>query len=117
MTEGRPAAHAGQADRDGGAFTRRAADGDGATMFFDDLLHAGKPQADSGPFRGEKWFKHLVDEIGWDGDSVILDDDLDIQTFSRSVLRHLDMEMAARDRKSTRLNSSHIPLSRMPSSA
>ena len=29
MTEGRPAAHAGQAGRDGGAFTRRAADGDG----------------------------------------------------------------------------------------
>ena len=33
------------------------------------------------------------------------------------VLLHLDGSMAEIDRKSTRLNSSHIPLSRMPSSA
>ena len=33
----------------------------------------------------------------------------------RSVPRHLFVDEA--DRKSTRLNSSHIPLSRMPSSA
>ena len=31
--------------------------------------------------------------------------------------RAMDAELAAGDRKSTRLNSSHIPLSRMPSSA
>ena len=30
---------------------------------------------------------------------------------------HVDVEIAPVDRKSTRLNSSHIPLSRMPSSA
>ena len=29
----------------------------------------------------------------------------------------IDLQIADRDRKSTRLNSSHIPLSRMPSSA
>src|ERR1051326_8084843 len=32
-------------------------------------------------------------------------------------VRELVIQMAATDRKSTRLNSSHIPLSRMPSSA
>ena len=34
-----------------------------------------------------------------------------------SMVADLDTERAKSDRKSTRLNSSHIPLSRMPSSA
>ena len=37
--------------------------------------------------------------------------------FSTCVTRTLEMTHNLRDRKSTRLNSSHIPLSRMPSSA
>src|SRR5690349_7396440 len=95
MTEGRSAAHTGQADNDGGAFTRRAADGDGAPVFFDDLLHTGKPQSDSGAFRGEKWLEDLVDEVFGDRGAVVLDEDLHLQTFPGSVLRHLDMQMPA----------------------
>src|SRR5262249_51773759 len=95
MTEGRPAAYTGQADRDGCTFTRRAADGNGAAVFFDDLLHAGKPQADSGAFRGEKGLEDLVDEVVRDRGAVVLDEDLDVQTFPGSVLCHLDMQMPA----------------------
>ena len=36
---GRTVAEAGEADGDGGAFARGAADGNRATMFFNDLLH------------------------------------------------------------------------------
>ena len=38
-------------------------------------------------------------------------------TFDYVITARTDMQAAQQDRKSTRLNSSHIPLSRMPSSA
>ena len=37
--------------------------------------------------------------------------------FCNEVMRLADTDIVGLDRKSTRLNSSHIPLSRMPSSA
>ena len=50
-----------------------------------------------------------------------LADTIDPSTLSGIAFRYLDLlesdKEARRDRKSTRLNSSHIPLSRMPSSA
>ena len=42
---------------------------------------------------------------------------ISIDTPIREVLMKLKLLQNGRDRKSTRLNSSHIPLSRMPSSA
>ena len=42
--------------------------------------------------------------------------DVDDELFAR-VQRHYDDDTIAEDRKSTRLNSSHVSLSRMPSSA
>ena len=53
-----------------------------------------------------------MDALGWDSCDVILvtgDAYVDHPSFG--------MALVGRDRKSTRLNSSHIPLSRMPSSA
>src|ERR1051326_1609849 len=46
-------------------------------------------------------------------------DDADVHELSSGVLaaRNVGRKVALGDRKSTRLNSSHIPLSRMPSSA
>ena len=55
----------------------------------------------------ELWFKQII----WEIDSV-----LDI--FGKDHVDETDMGTAiARDRKSTRLNSSHSSVSRMPSSA
>ena len=51
----------------------------------------------------------LSAEAAWEAANV--DEDFEMRTWGR------DEEAMARDRKSTRLNSSHIPLSRMPSSA
>ena len=56
----------------------------------------------------EAYFTHFVDLSG------------DLDSSQRTVLERLlesDVAPALPDRKSTRLNSSHIPLSRMPSSA
>ena len=50
-----------------------------------------------------------------DRGAVVLDKDPFDATLSKIV--YLDQGWKASDRKSTRLNSSHIPLSRMPSSA
>lgn len=36
--------HTGESNGQGGAFARRAADGDRSAMFFDDLFHGGKSQ-------------------------------------------------------------------------
>ena len=52
---------------------------------------------DSLTIRGNKWYRHSQSKGGAPIDFV--------------------MEFFGKDRKSTRLNSSHIPLSRMPSSA
>ena len=46
-----------------------------------------------------------------------LDDTLDISGWDLKKALQLMHESNPSDRKSTRLNSSHIPLSRMPSSA
>src|SRR5687767_885721 len=45
MTEGRTAAHTRQPDSDRRALARCAADGNGAGMFFHDLLHGRETQA------------------------------------------------------------------------
>ena len=41
----------------------------------------------------------------------------ELETIFQSGPRYVGHQLAVPDRKSTRLNSSHIPLSRMPSSA
>ena len=41
----------------------------------------------------------------------------DIETMSREKLQELQLQRLKKDRKSTRLNSSHPTTSRMPSSA
>ena len=59
---------------------------------------------------------------------IIIDGTFGRGGHTREILKHLnptskliafdkDLQAIAEDRKSTRLNSSHIPLSRMPSSA
>ena len=40
-----------------------------------------------------------------------------VEPFDRAMLQPSSVDVRLEDRKSTRLNSSHIPLSRMPSSA
>ena len=58
---------------------------------------------------------HLCDRLLDAGDEVVALDNL--ITGSRANIAHLSDNPRFLDRKSTRLNSSHIPLSRMPSSA
>ena len=65
---------------------------------------------------------HLIADTGSTDDTVAIAKELGIATYQISVKpwRFDDARNAALcllDRKSTRLNSSHIPLSRMPSSA
>ena len=44
-------------------------------------------------------------------------DSLEYPNFKKKIIKRMFRRLVGRDRKSTRLNSSHIPLSRMPSSA
>ena len=96
MPEGWPATHTWQADGDGGAFVRHTGDRDRSTVFLDDLFHGGKSQADPRPFGGEKRLENLVHEVGRDRNAVVLDQDLNLHAFSRSMLGDLDIEMTAR---------------------
>ena len=89
-------AEAWEADGDGGAFAWRAADGDGAAMFFDDLLDGGEPQTDAGLLRGEKRFKDLVDDFCRDWNSIVLDEDVIFHAAPSAVLGDLNMKMPAR---------------------
>ena len=56
---------------------------------------------------------HLIEEAGLEKEFVI--DSAGILSYHQGELP--DSRMRAQDRKSTRLNSSHMPKSRMPSSA
>ena len=52
------------------------------------------------------------------GEAMVLQDNFFIeQILPKAILRALSAEEMAEDRKSTRLNSSHLTASRMPSSA
>ena len=51
-----------------------------------------------------------------DGQTIVLEDYLEIRPEQRARLRRM-IEAGRIDRKSTRLNSSHFQVSRMPSSA
>ena len=73
---GGPSVETGEADGDGGPFARRAADGNRAAMFLDDLLDRGETQTGAGPLRGEKRLKDLIDDFCRDGSPVVLDEDL-----------------------------------------
>ena len=59
----------------------------------------------------------MASELFNDDVNVALDVALAIETFHNFTLVHDDIMDNAPDRKSTRLNSSHSTLSRMPSSA
>ena len=93
---GRAAAETWEADGDGGAFARRAADGNGAAMFFDDLLDCGEAKACAGPLGSEERLKDFVDDFRRDGCAVVLDEDLIFHATSRAMLGDLNMEMASR---------------------
>ena len=62
-------------------------------------------------------------EAGWNKLSVPLDRVIEANNASTAGIKKRDVQLARRedimdgDRKSTRLNSSHLPTSRMPSSA
>ena len=56
---------------------------------------------------------HLIDELG----PILYDKRLSEDDLRRRVQEQLQSALAQEDRKSTRLNSSHCLVSRMPSSA
>ena len=88
-------AETGEADGDGGPFAGRAADGNRAAMFFDDLLDRGEAQTDAGPLRGEKRLKDLIDDFCRNRSAVVLDEDLVFHATPRAMLGDLNMEMPA----------------------
>jgi len=94
-TIGRTVAETGEADGGGGAFAGRAADGDGAAMFFDDLLDRSETETDAGALRGEKRLKDLVNDFCGNRNSVILDEDVIFHTAPGPMLGDLNMEMPA----------------------
>ena len=97
VPEGWPATtHAGEANGHGGSFARRATEGDRPAMFFDNLFHGGQAQASARSLGREEGFKDFVEDLGRDWRSVVLDKDLDFDAAPRTMLRDLDMEMAAR---------------------
>ena len=88
-------AETGEADGDGGPFTRRAADGNRAAMFFDDLFDRGKTETNPGPLRGEKWLEDLIDNFFRNRSPIVLDEDLIFHAASCAMLGDLNMEMPA----------------------
>lgn len=84
-----------QANGDGRAFTGRAADCDGSPVLLDDFLDAGEAQSGSRALSGEKGLEDLVDDFCRDGDSIILNKNLNLEPSSGTMLGDLDMKMAA----------------------
>jgi hypothetical protein len=93
VPEGWATTYAGKTYGDGGAFAGRAADGDRSPVFFDYLFHGGESKTDPRPFGGEKRLEDFVDNFSWNRNAVILDEDLDIETTTGAMMRHLYMEM------------------------
>ena len=81
--------------------TRGTTNGYRPAVFFDNLLDGGKSQTDARAFGGEKWFEDFVDDFGRNWRTVILDQDLDFESTTGTMLCDLDMEMAARSHRLT----------------
>lgn len=96
-------AESGKANGDGGPFFRRAAYGNGAAMFFDDLLDRGETQPNPGPLRGEKRLKDLIDDFCGNWSPVILDEDMILHATPRAMLGDLNMEMPPGAHRFTRV--------------
>ena len=96
-------AETGEADGDGGSFAWRAANGDRAAMFFNDLLDRGEAQTDAGPLCGEKRLKDLIDDLCRYGSPVVLDEDLVFHAPPHAMLGDLNMEMPAGVHRFTRV--------------
>ena len=63
-------------------------------------------------------YKYLSNSMNWkDRITALLDISIGLNTLHKGDLVHQDFHPGNLDRKSTRLNSSHRSLSRMPSSA
>ena len=95
MSKCRSTADPRKTNSDSGPFTDGTADGDRSAVFFDDFLDAGETQPDTRALRGEEGLKDFVDEFVGDRNTVVLNKNLNFQSATGTMLRDLDMKMAA----------------------
>src|SRR5262245_29918068 len=95
MSEGRTPADTRETDGDGGAFSGGTADGDRSTMLFNDFLHRRETESRSCLLRGEERFEHLVHNLRWNRNAIVLDENLIFQPAAGPVLCHVNGELAA----------------------
>lgn len=65
-------------------------------MFLNYFLHRGQAKPGSGFFRREERFEDFVDDFGGDGGSVVLDENLVLDTATGAMLSDPDCQLSAR---------------------
>ena len=91
MTEGRPSAHAWEANRQRGAFAWGAGNGNRSAMLFDDLFDGREAQAGSGALRRKERLEDFVENFSRNRGAVVLDQDLHFNAAAGAMLGDLDM--------------------------